>query len=117
MLPASSTGKLVRVWHSACSSACTVIYSAHGVNAVGDLQGIISASSIEKAAALRKMGAAFVIVSGARTATVLQRLPYLPAADAVIAENGKLEESPPLEPLAQSADYRCNFNQRILKML
>eukprot|EP00775_Hariotina_reticulata_P006674 gene6674-6898_t len=51
-------------------------------------EGIISVASIQKAAALRKMGAAFVIVSGARTATVLQRLPYLPAADAVIAENG-----------------------------
>lgn len=29
-----------------------------------------------------------MIVSGARTSTVLQRLPYLPAADAIVAENG-----------------------------
>jgi hydroxymethylpyrimidine pyrophosphatase-like HAD family hydrolase len=53
------------------------------------LQGFISTASLQKAAALRQQGAAFVIVSGARTSTVLQRLPYLPAADAIIAENGE----------------------------
>lgn len=53
-------------------------------------QGFISQASLEKAAAVRKQGAAFVIVSGARTSTVLQRLPYLPAADAIIAENGEM---------------------------
>lgn len=51
-------------------------------------QGIISHASLEKAAAVRRQGAAFVIVSGARTSTVLTRLPYLPAADAIISENG-----------------------------
>ncbi|WIA36362.1 hypothetical protein OEZ86_007679 [Tetradesmus obliquus] len=50
--------------------------------------GIISQASLAKAAQLRKAGAALVIISGARTSTVLQRLPYLPAADAIIAENG-----------------------------
>lgn len=56
-------------------------------------QGIISQASLEKAAALRRVhGAAFVLVSGARTSTVLQRLPFLPAADAIIAENGVAAE-------------------------
>jgi hypothetical protein len=32
-------------------------------------------------------------VSGARTSTVLQRLPFLPAADAIIAENGEYSSS------------------------
>lgn len=53
-------------------------------------QGFISQATLEKAAGLRSQGAAIVIVSGARTSTVLQRLPYLPAADAIIAENGVL---------------------------
>jgi hydroxymethylpyrimidine pyrophosphatase-like HAD family hydrolase len=53
------------------------------------LQGIISQASLAKAAQLRKLGTAVIIISGARTSTVLQRLPYLPAADAVIAENGE----------------------------
>ncbi|KAF8055736.1 hypothetical protein HT031_006640 [Scenedesmus sp. PABB004] len=50
--------------------------------------GVISRLTLEKAAALRAAGGAFVLVSGARTSTVLQRLPFLPAADAVVAENG-----------------------------
>ncbi|KAF6266171.1 hypothetical protein COO60DRAFT_1475933, partial [Scenedesmus sp. NREL 46B-D3] len=50
--------------------------------------GIISQASLAKAAELRRAGTAVVIISGARTSTVLQRLPYLPAADAIIAENG-----------------------------
>ena len=32
--------------------------------------------------------AAQVLVTGARTATLLQRLPFLPAADAYVSENG-----------------------------
>eukprot|EP00882_Tetradesmus_deserticola_P005608 GHRQ01005904.1.p1 GENE.GHRQ01005904.1~~GHRQ01005904.1.p1 ORF type:complete len:310 (+),score=119.36 GHRQ01005904.1:314-1243(+) len=50
--------------------------------------GIISQASLAKAAQLRSTGTALVIISGARTSTVLQRLPYLPAADAIVAENG-----------------------------
>jgi hydroxymethylpyrimidine pyrophosphatase-like HAD family hydrolase len=53
------------------------------------MQGIISQASLAKAAELRKSGTAVIIISGARTSTVLQRLPYLPAADAIIAENGE----------------------------
>lgn len=81
-----------------CSS-CAALPGAQHINTVpllGPLahphlllQGFISQASLEKAAVLRQQGAAFVIVSGARTSTVLQRLPYLPAADAIVAENGE----------------------------
>jgi hypothetical protein len=54
------------------------------------LQGIISGKSIHQTAALRAAGVKFVIVSGARNSTVLQRLPFLPAADAYISENGRV---------------------------
>ena len=37
---------------------------------------------------MRSEGRRFVIITGARTLTTLQRLPYLPAADAVVTENG-----------------------------
>ncbi|KIY91963.1 hypothetical protein MNEG_16000, partial [Monoraphidium neglectum] len=50
--------------------------------------GIISRETLRLAAALRASGARLAIVSGARTATVLQRLPYLPYADAIVSENG-----------------------------
>jgi hydroxymethylpyrimidine pyrophosphatase-like HAD family hydrolase len=53
------------------------------------MQGIISQASLTKAAQLRTSGTAVIIISGARTSTVMQRLPYLPAADAIIAENGE----------------------------
>ena len=33
-------------------------------------------------------GAPFVMISGARTSTIIQRLPYLPTPDAVATENG-----------------------------
>ena len=39
-------------------------------------------------AALRALGARLVVVTGARAATLLGRLPYLPAADAYICEGG-----------------------------
>ncbi|KAI8469912.1 MAG: hypothetical protein J3K34DRAFT_521817 [Monoraphidium minutum] len=50
--------------------------------------GIISEETLRLAARLRGAGARLAIVSGARTPTVLQRLPFLPAADAIVSENG-----------------------------
>lgn len=44
--------------------------------------------TFHKIAAIRAAGYKFVLISGARTSTIIQRLPYLPAADAVITENG-----------------------------
>jgi hydroxymethylpyrimidine pyrophosphatase-like HAD family hydrolase len=81
-------------------------------------QGIISQASLAKAAQLRKSGTAVIIISGARTSTVLQRLPYLPAADAIIAENGeqmlfasltdaRLRSSPLQRHVAHWAELHC----------
>lgn len=50
--------------------------------------GVISEETLRLAAALRASGVRLAIVSGARTSTVLQRLPFLPAADAFVTENG-----------------------------
>jgi len=52
------------------------------------MQGIISLRTLELFADVRRAGHKVVIISGARTSTVLQRLPFLPAADAVVTENG-----------------------------
>ena len=50
--------------------------------------GVISRATLELCAALRASGVCLAIVSGARTATLLTRLPFLPAADAYVSENG-----------------------------
>ncbi|GBF88185.1 hypothetical protein Rsub_00897 [Raphidocelis subcapitata] len=50
--------------------------------------GVISRGTLERCARLRDGGARIAIVSGARTTTLLARLPFLPAADAYVSENG-----------------------------
>lgn len=55
---------------------------------MGDPQGVISAGTLHLVAQLRSRGALFVVISGARLSTLLMRLPYLPAADAYVCENG-----------------------------
>lgn len=50
--------------------------------------GMISIRTLSKLAQLRHEGAMLVLITGARTATLLQRLPFLPSADAYVAENG-----------------------------
>jgi hydroxymethylpyrimidine pyrophosphatase-like HAD family hydrolase len=52
------------------------------------VQGVISARTLQQVAHLRRNDIKFVIVTGARTSTLLQRLPHLPAADAFVSENG-----------------------------
>lgn len=52
------------------------------------LQGVISKNTLDKIAALRSAGIVFVLVSGARTTTIMARLPFLPASDAYVTENG-----------------------------
>lgn len=56
-----------------------------------------------------------VLLTGARTATLLQRLPYLPAADAYVAENGGRifypdQTLPTAMPLAEDAKWRKTHN-------
>lgn len=51
-------------------------------------QGYVSVKALDMLHDLRQAGAKVVIVTGARSSTLLERLPYLPAADAVVSENG-----------------------------
>eukprot|EP00929_Paragymnodinium_shiwhaense_P086855 TRINITY_DN47258_c0_g1_i1.p1 TRINITY_DN47258_c0_g1~~TRINITY_DN47258_c0_g1_i1.p1 ORF type:complete len:373 (-),score=68.80 TRINITY_DN47258_c0_g1_i1:240-1358(-) len=52
------------------------------------LIGYITHRTLRQVAELRARGVLYVLVSGARTSTVLERLPYLPRADAYVTENG-----------------------------
>lgn len=52
------------------------------------VKGVISAATIHKVAKLREHGVKFVVITGARLSTLLMRLPYLPAGDAFVCENG-----------------------------
>jgi len=52
------------------------------------MRGIISETTIQLCQQLRQRNVKFVLVSGMRTTTLFQRLPYLPFADAYCSENG-----------------------------
>jgi hydroxymethylpyrimidine pyrophosphatase-like HAD family hydrolase len=51
-------------------------------------QGIISLRTLELYASIRAMGRKLILISGCRYSTLIQRLPYLPAADAYVCESG-----------------------------
>uniref|UniRef100_A0A7S0WP63 Sucrose phosphatase-like domain-containing protein n=1 Tax=Pyramimonas obovata TaxID=1411642 RepID=A0A7S0WP63_9CHLO len=51
-------------------------------------QGFLSLETLKMVRKLREAGIQFAIITGARYATVLERVPYLPLADAIIVENG-----------------------------
>jgi hydroxymethylpyrimidine pyrophosphatase-like HAD family hydrolase len=51
-------------------------------------RGVISRRTIEMFAALRALGVKVAFISGCRVSTLLQRLPFLPAADAYVCESG-----------------------------
>ena len=56
-----------------------------------------------------------VLITGARTATLLQRLPYLPSADAYVAENGGRifypdQTLPTALPLMEDTKWRKTHN-------
>lgn len=52
------------------------------------MQGVTSCKTLQKAAAMRVLGVKIVIITGSRTSTLLQRVDYLPVADAYVCENG-----------------------------
>ena len=52
------------------------------------LQGYISLSTLKLMQTLRQEGVIIVLISGARSSTFFQRLPWLPRADAYVCENG-----------------------------
>lgn len=51
-------------------------------------EGIISLETLRLYQAIRAKGVKLVLVTGARFSTVMQRLPYLPDADAILCESG-----------------------------
>lgn len=51
-------------------------------------RGVISRRTIELFSALRALGVKVAFISGCRVSTLLQRLPFLPAADAYVCESG-----------------------------
>ena len=52
------------------------------------MQGLISVKTLTELAAIRSEGTLLVLLTGARTSTLFSRLPFLPAADAYVSENG-----------------------------
>jgi len=52
------------------------------------VQGIISLTALTAFSSLRNRSSMTVLVTGARTSTMLQRLPFLPKADAYVSEGG-----------------------------
>lgn len=52
------------------------------------MRGIISSKTLCMVQDIRRRGIKFVLVSGMRTSTFLERLPYLPRADAYCTEDG-----------------------------
>ena len=54
---------------------------------------MISVQTLTALAKLREAGVRLVLITGARMSTLLQRLPFLPAADAFVCENGGCQES------------------------
>ena len=61
---------------------------------------MISVQTLTALAKLREAGIRLVLITGARMSTLLQRLPFLPAADAFVCENGEMH--------ASCADTLCN---------
>ena len=51
-------------------------------------RGVISCETLRLYGDIRKSGAVLVLISGCRSSTLLQRLPYLPKADAYVCESG-----------------------------
>ena len=61
-------------------------------------QGVISARTLQLCRNIRAQGIPLVLVSGMRTSTLLQRLPYLPKADAYCSEGGSRIFYPSTQP-------------------
>ena len=51
-------------------------------------RGVISRKTLRMYAAVRALGMKLVLISGCRMSTLLERLPYLPKADAYVCESG-----------------------------
>ncbi|KAL3941296.1 MAG: hypothetical protein SGBAC_004319 [Bacillariaceae sp.] len=52
------------------------------------MRGVVSSQTLRLTQELRRQGKKFILISGMRTTTLLNRLPYLPKADAYCSEAG-----------------------------
>ncbi|KXZ54955.1 hypothetical protein GPECTOR_3g123 [Gonium pectorale] len=78
-------------------------------------RGVISAATLHQVAQLRSRGCLFVVISGARLSTLLMRLPYLPAADAYVCENGGRilypgSDLPTACPVTEDKEWRASHD-------
>lgn len=72
-----------RVFRVAEDSTGPVAVRPLPVSSTGTV-AFISEKTLKLVAELRKKGHIFVLISGARSSTFMERLPYLPAADAYV---------------------------------
>ena len=108
-LPPTTTGYQVsnrKVFQIVCH---VLLYRAFG------MQGVISIKTLTELARMRKAGIKLVLITGARVSTLLQRMAYLPAADAYICENGGRifypDNTLPLAlPIAEDVQWRNKHN-------
>lgn len=77
----SEDGRLFRVAEESTGPALAV--RPLPVSSTGTV-AFISEKTLKLVAELRKKGHLFVLISGARSSTFMERLPYLPAADAYV---------------------------------
>lgn len=77
----SEDGRLFRVAEESTGPALAV--RPLPVSSTGTV-AFISEKTLKLVAELRKKGHIFVLISGARSSTFMERLPYLPAADAYV---------------------------------
>lgn len=75
------------------------------------MTGVISSLTLQSCRALRKTGVKLVLVSGMRTSTLLNRLPYLPKADAYCSEAGG-RIFYPTEPAPGEVEGDSDFQQQ-----
>lgn len=80
------------------------------------LQGIISLNTLSTMTGFRSRTHMTVIVTGARNSTMLQRLPFLPVADAYVSENGGRifwhdHTLPTAAPIAEDLEWRHHHTQ------
>ena len=76
-------------------------------------QAFISERTLQLVSEIRQAGNLFVLISGARSSTVMERLPFLPAADAYVMENGgrifvpaPANSAPTAAPIVEDFEWR-----------
>lgn len=74
-------------WHATATDGATASLIKLPPSSTG-YSGVISVRTLQLYAAVRALGVKVVLISGGRLSTIMSRLPYLPAADAIVCESG-----------------------------